>query len=373
METVLHLERMFYKKTETFVINQISAIDNYKVDIACIESLNNGKLYNKLISPPGRKLYFRTKILRNEDQKYLEKEFSENAYALIHTHFISDATFFHPLTKKWKIPKVASAYGYDVSEFPARYFGLGKQYLARVFDDYDLILAMSDDMKNDLLRIGCPDDKIKVHYHGINTAMFANPQRRYTDSEIYKLISVGTVCEKKGQHLVVEALNILINRKGMRNIHYRIIGSGPYENLVRKKVNSYHLSDYVTFQGHVNYGGGLVKEYEQAQIFIHPCITDSKKSKEGIPGVIVEAMANGLPVITTRHAGIPSVVFNDQNGLLLDENKVDQIADSIIQLTQSGKLRARLGEAARDYAVTHLDMYSKARILEDEIYAGLIR
>lgn len=371
MESILHLERMFFKKTETFVINQIQSIEKYAVDVACIESMNNGRHYERLIVPPAADMFFRTKLLRYSDKKYIESAISGKEYSLIHTHFISDAAFFHPITKHTNLPKVASAYGYDVSEFPRRYFGLGKRYLAKVFEDYDLVLAMSDDMKNDLIQAGCPDYKIMVHYHGINTAMFSNTERVYDDVPVYNLLSVGTICEKKGQHLVVDALNILVNHKGVKNIRYKITGSGPYENLVRKNVKAYGLSDYVSFYGHINYGQDLVKQYEAADIFMHPCVTDSHNGKEGIPGVIVEAMSNGLPVITTKHAGIPSIISNYQNGLLLEENNVDQIVSAVIQLTGSSQLRKQLGTTARSYALENLDMHAKARVLEEDIYAKL--
>ena len=371
METVLHLERMFYKRTETFVINQINAIKKFQVNMACIKPVNQGADFAGLISPPGTSGIYRTKMLRNGDREYLKNKIREKKYALIHSHFISDAAFFNPVTRNIQIPKLASAYGYDVSEFPHRYFGLGKKYLKKAFDEYDLILAMSEDMKNDLLEIGCPEHKIEIHYHGINTAMFNNDHRSYEDQEIYNLISVGTVCEKKGQHLVIEALNILVNALNVKNIRYRIVGTGPYDEIVRKKVNEYHLSPYVHFYGHVSHGNELVELYERADIFIHPCIVDSHRGKEGIPGVIVEAMSNGLPVITTKHAGIPSVISDGFNGLLTDEKNVDQIVAEIQRLIRSETLRTSLGNSARTYAMEHLDMYAKAAYLENTIYTRL--
>lgn len=372
MQTVLHLERMFLKKTETFIYNQINSISNYNVDIGCIERLNRGEAFANVISPPKKDLYFRTKIIRCSDKKYLLNTFCNNNYSLIHSHFISDAAFFHPITNHMKQPKVVSAYGYDVSEFPNRYYGIGKSYLNKTFQNYDLVLAMSQDMKNDLLNIGCPDYKILIHYHGIDTSFFLNPKRSYIEPETFNLLSVGTICEKKGQHLVIDALNILINKKGIKNIKYNIVGSGPYESLVQKKIAQYNLSNYVEILGHISYGNNLVEQYNKADIFIHPCITDSRNSKEGIPGVIVEAMSNGLPVITTKHAGIPSVISNYQNGMLLDEKNIEQIVESIQQLLHSQKLRQLLGCTAAEYAVNNLDVHKKTKYLEQEIYAKLI-
>lgn len=371
-ESILHLERIFYKNTETFVYNQIKSIKNYKVDVACIESIKRLDDINQIISPPLQQKKFRTKILYNSDHQYLEKEINQNKYALIHTHFISDASYFNRLTNKIKIPKVVSAYGYDVSEFPKRYFGLGKSYLQNTFKEYDLVLAMSDDMKNDLLHIGCPEEKIQIHYHGINTAMFNNQFRSYRDKEIYYLLSVGTLCEKKGQYLVIEALNILVNKFKITNIIYKIVGIGPHSKLVHQKIVEYNLAPFVVMHGHVSHNDGLIHHYNMADIFIHACKTDSNNAKEGIPGVIVEAMTNGLPVITTNHAGIPSIITDNISGLLIDENNVVQIVDSILHLIESETLRKNLGSAAQTYALNNLDLNAKTEYLENHIYANLI-
>lgn len=371
-ESVLHLERMFYKKTETFIYNQIKSIKNYKVDVACIKLIKKIDEVTRIISPPIKVKKFRTKILYNIDERYLKKEINQNKYALIHTHFISDASYFSSVTKNMKIPKVVSAYGYDVSEFPRRFFGLGKYYLKRTFQEYDLVLAMSEDMKHDLLRIGCPENKIQVHYHGINTAMFNNESRSYKDKEVYYLLSVGTLCEKKGQYLVIEALNILVNKFNLTNIIYKIVGVGLHSKLIHKKVVEYNLAPFVMMHGHISHDEGLIHHYNMSDIFIHACKKDSNHAKEGIPGVIVEAMSNGLPIISTYHAGIPSIITNNINGLLIEENNVLQIVDSILHLIGSEKLRKNLGCAGQQYALNNLDFNVKSNFLENHIYANLI-
>lgn len=372
MNSVLHLERMFYKNTETFIINQVKSIKKYKVDVACITALKNGENINQLISPPINNHLFRTKILNTSDQQYLIRKIQSNCYSLIHSHFLSDASFFYNVSKNIKSPKVVSAYGYDVSEFPTRYLGLGKKYLTRMFDEYNLVLAMSEDMKNDLLNIGCPEDKIKIHYHGIDTALFFNNNRTYLEKDMYNLLSVGTICEKKGQHLVIEALNILINRYNVKNILYHIVGVGPYTDLIRKKIIDYKLAPYVIMHGHLSHSDGLVTYYNSADIFIHACKKDNHNAKEGIPGVIVEAMSNGLPVISTNHAGIPSIISNKKSGILIDENNVEQIVDSILLLINSSFIREKIGKSAQSYAIQNLDMYAKIQYLENNIYEDLI-
>lgn len=374
METILHLERMFYKKTETFIINQIKTISSYLIDVVCIQNNHQNSFPENVISPPGNNMFkpFRTKILNTRDNNYLKNTLSHKSYALLHTHFISDAAFFNPLTSNMRIPKVVSAYGYDVSEFPERFFGYGKMYLKKVFDEYNLVLAMSEDMKADLMKIGCPENKILIHYHGIDTGYFTNNQRTYFNKDHYNLISVGTLCEKKGQHLIIEALNIIINFYNKKNIRYEIVGSGPNEKYIQNKISEYNLSAYVKMSGHINYGPLLKSKYATADVFLHPSIIDSNGGKEGIPGVIVEAMSNGLPVVTTKHAGIPSIIKDNFNGILVEESNVEELTDAILQILDSSNLRAKLGNNAKMYACENLNMYKKAKYLEEHIYTNLI-
>jgi colanic acid/amylovoran biosynthesis glycosyltransferase len=202
--------------------------------------------------------------------------------------------------------------------------------------------------------------------------MFNNKSRSYKDKEIYYLLSVGTLCEKKGQYLVIEALNILVNKFKVTNIIYKIVGIGPHRKLIHDKISEYNLAPFVIMHGHVSHDDGLIHHYNMADIFIHSCKTDSNNAKEGIPGVVVEAMANGLPVITTYHAGIPSIITDNISGMLVDENNIFQIVDSILNLIGSEHLRKKLGCAAQKYALKNLDLNTKTNFLENHIYADLI-
>jgi colanic acid/amylovoran biosynthesis glycosyltransferase len=115
-----------------------------------------------------------------------------------------------------------------------------------------------------------------------------------------------------------------------------------------------------------------VQCFRDADVFVHFSTTQPNYDKEGIPGTIVEAMASGLPIISTRHAGIPVVIDDGRHGILLEEKDVDGIAKALIELYDSEERRAMLGHAAAQRALTELDMKSKTRELE-KIYDSIIR
>jgi colanic acid/amylovoran biosynthesis glycosyltransferase len=113
------------------------------------------------------------------------------------------------VARRTGLPAIASAYGYDVTLFPRQYKGLGLRYLRPVFDRLDCVLAMSDDMRDDLLKLGCPAAKVEVHYHGSPTGRFEYPERHYGTTEPLTILCCARLEPIKGQHLVLEALRRL--------------------------------------------------------------------------------------------------------------------------------------------------------------------
>jgi len=373
MKTVLHLERKFTSKTETFIVNQINTIKNYNVIAATINKLNNLPC-NKLIIEPRVKNFFNSsgKILFNKTNNDLYEQLNNYKIDLIHTHYLVDAFFFLPLVKKYNVPKIVSCYGYDVSSFPKVYFGIGKYFVQKVFKEYDYFLAMSPEMKNDLLKLGCDENKIIVHYYGTDTIRFLNLKRDYKINGKVKVLTVGSLEAKKAQHLIIKALDMLVKKYNYKNFQYILVGSGPNEVKLKKLVNSLELNEIVYFYGYTHhYSEKLVEIYNECDIFIHPSIVDKNNDKEGIPGTIVEAMASGLPVISTYHAGIPYIIENEKEGLLLKEGDIDGITNSIKRLIDDQKLRENLGRSAQKKAIEELDLQKETERLE-KIYNKMI-
>lgn len=369
MKTVLHFERKFTSKTETFIVNQVNTIKNYNVVVATLQSTNLLPCNKKIITPENYDFLTKTgKFISKKTVDDLKSQIDEYKIDLIHTHYLSDALVFHRLTKNFRVPKICSGYGYDVSSFPNKFFGIIKRLYKLIFKEYDFFIAMSPDMKDDLIKLGCPENKILVHYYGTDIKRFFNEKRNYNSKDKLTILSVGTIEEKKAQHLVIEALAKL----KLTNLYYLIVGDGYNLEKCKKLAFELGLEDNIIFKGFVSYNSTeLIDIYKSADIFTLPSITLSDYDKEGIPGTIVEAMASGLPVISTYHAGIPYIIENEKEGLLVKERDVDGLASAILRLVKDENLREFLGRNAQKKAIEELDLYKGTERLE-KIYEEII-
>jgi glycosyltransferase involved in cell wall biosynthesis len=179
-------------------------------------------------------------------------------------------------------------------------------------------------------------------YHGLDTHFFAPATRVTRDTP--KLIAVGRHVEKKGFDLLITALRIL--RKRGVALECRIIGeSGPVSEALASQIDSAGLADLINLDPPLPHAQ-LRACYAEADIFVLPCRIDDSGDRDGIPNVLAEAMATGLAVISTDVSGIPELVRDGENGLLVAPDDVHALADAMERLASDQALRTRLGEAA---------------------------
>ncbi len=284
---------------------------------------------------------------------------------VLHFHYLVDARFFLSVKRRTGLPGVVSGYGYDVSLFPRSMRGYGRRYLRPLFAEMDCFLAMSEDMKRDLVSIGCPPEKVVVHYYGTETDRFVHPGRVYGDRDAVKVLMCGTLEPKKAQDRVLRALARWERAApGRPRFTVTFAGDGPLRPRLEALVRELGWEDRVTFLGHVPHEDErLVEEYRSADVFALPSVTIAG-DKEGIPGTIVEAMAAGLPVVSTHHAGIPAAVTDGVTGLLVREDDDAGLAGALGRVIEDPELRERLGRAAAADAHARLRLHGKTPELE---------
>ena len=383
---VAHVMRIYLRATETFVGNQMASLRRYKPLVLChhrqpdlVHPIKDIAAEQEMLSGLWRQIdplaYRLARYTFPKSVSVLADYALAHKVKLLHYHFLVDARFFLALKRQTGLPAIASAYGYDVSEFPRRWGGMGLRYLRSVFSEMDCVIAMSGDMRRDLLALGCPPSKTVVHYYGTDTGRFAYPQRQYVDRAVVTILVAGSLKAKKAQHLVLKALRLVQkDRMASREFRVVLVGEGPTRSRLEQQVAEYAWQERVCFVGHVpHHDPQLVDYYRQADIFTLPSMTSKDGDKEGIPGTIVEAMASGLPVVSTFHGGIPEVVQSGKEGILVTEGDVKALAEVYSDLLNDVSLREELGRQAARRAMNSLDLRIKTAELEliyDSILAG---
>jgi len=213
-----------------------------------------------------------------------------------------------------------------------------------LFEKGDLFLPVCDHFKDILMQEGCSNNKIIVHPSAINCDQFYYKERTPKNNDSIILISVSRLIQKKGLEYTIQALHTVC--KKYKNIQYWIIGTGGDEKRLKELVNQLGLSNNVFFLG--NKSQEEVASYlHQADIFVLPSVIAKDGNKEGIPNALKEAMATGLPVISTYHSGIPELVTDNISGFLVPEKDVTALADRIEHLIKHQTIWSTMGAAGR--------------------------
>ena len=159
------------------------------------------------------------------------------------------------------------------------------------------------------------------------------------------LLFVGSLNTAKGIRFLLEAL-AHVSRSGLQ-CTLNICGDGPDRNSLELLTERFGLTDSVNFLGHVRWGTELTQLYRKAEILVHPSLS------EGVPKVILEAMANGVAVIATTVGGIPGVVTQGENGILVPPKSSKAIADALMKVSQEAELRNRLVQGGYAFIREH--------------------
>jgi len=192
--------------------------------------------------------------------------------------------------------------------------------------------------------------------------------RKSETEEENSILSIGTLGEKKGHEFLIRACKILKEN----NLYFRciIIGDGPEKQRLEQRVKEWGLAGIVEITGYKPYAA--VKEMiEKCSVFALPCIITKRYDMDGIPVVLMEAMALGKACVSTPVSGIPELIEDNINGLLVPQRDSLALAEALKLLLQDKQLRARLGTAAsqkisRDFNLT-INMRREADIFRKYI------
>lgn len=212
----------------------------------------------------------------------------------------------------------------------------------------------------------CPQiDVVHTIYHGLDTDCFAPPHTEpiQARNEAPLVLAVGRFVEKKGFSYLIEACARL-NAQGTR-LRCMIVGEKDTDYArVEAMIRSAQLQDIVELRPAVSQEE-LRKIYAEADLFVLPCQVMDDGDRDGIPNVLAEAMAMGIPVVSTSISGIPELVADGRDGMLVPERDSAALANAMRQLLESPHLRSQLGQAARGKICAVFDSRQTTQRLKD--------
>ena len=283
---------------------------------------------------------------------------------VIHGHFGYESIILLENLTSCNCPIFITFHGYDASEMLRR-----KSYVKKLnllFDKWKVTpLYVSKETGKDLANAGVKMPRGKLLYCGINTNYFI-PQVKIAAGGKFTFLQISSFYEKKGHTYTLTAFKKFLESVESKEKYKLILaGGGPLLETVKNEAKQLGLSEYVEFTGIITYKETLPL-LQQADVFVHHSVTASDGGKEGIPTAIMEAMAMELPVISTRHAGIPELVEDGVNGYLVKEKDIDTYAQRMKDILNWERLPANRQKVLDTFSrqahnKTLLDIYNSGK------------
>lgn len=268
----------------------------------------------------------------------------------VHAHFANHPTvaanFISRLTA---IPYSFTAHAHDIY--------IDRRMLRRKIRDAAFAVAISSyNQRLMLAEGGAPTDIIVVHC-GVDPVLF-RPREGSQGGGPLRVICVGALEPKKGQRYLIDAVQLLTER-GVK-AHLRLVGDGPGRRILMRSVAVAGLTDHVEFDlGLPRHA--VADALRQSDVMVLPSVRLPNGRMEGIPVALIEAMATGLPVVSTRISGIPELVEDGVHGRLVRERDPKALADALCELEEMGiAQRAEMGRRGRERVMRDFNLHATA-------------
>ena len=255
-------------------------------------------------------------------------------------------------------PIVTSFLGYDVTrEIRLK----GPRYYARLFRDGAEFNPNSDHLRRLLLASGAPEDRTHVHRLGIDLELFPYAERTRGEDSVPVIAAVGRLVEKKGFEFLLRAAALMRDR----GVAFRIelAGDGPLMENLSGLVGELRLEDQVTLLGWT-VQSEIAALLKRADLFAVPSVVAEDGDQEGLPLTLLEACGSGLPIVATRHSGIPEAVEEGVSGLIVEERDVEGLSEALERLCEDEAMRGEFGRNARQLVETRFSASIQGRKLE---------
>lgn len=257
-------------------------------------------------------------------QRYVDVLANQNA-RLIHAHFAPAGFEMAAVAKTLRIPLIVTFHGWDASSL------LRSAVACRAIlklSEYAKFICVSDAVKAKLIRIGVPKDRLTLHYIGLPLPDFPNSgsEQPRVSGEERVILHVGRMVEKKGVDYTLRAFKAL--RTSTPNVKLLLVGDGPLLGEMKQLATALALGDAAVFLGPLP-NTEVRRLMGMADVFVLHSVTAADGDEEGLPIVLMEAMAMRRPVVSTYHSGIPELINDEENGFLVNERAVEQYTQAM--------------------------------------------
>ncbi len=259
--------------------------------------------------------------------------------------------------KEAGVPLVVHFHGFDAYAYDTirKY----KKSYKKMFVNVAGVVAVSEEMKRELMGLGAEEEKLKLIPCGVNLNLFSEIEASENEPIF---IAVGRFTPKKAPDLTIKAFNIVV--KEYPDARLLMVGEGSLLEQSRKLVEELGISDKVEFLGSQPHN--KVAEYMgKSRVFVQHSLRPKSGDSEGSPVAIIEASARALPVVSTKHAGIPEIIVDGETGFLVDEGDYEKMGFFMKKFLEEPQLASQMGHKGRKHIMENYASEKQLRKLKD--------
>jgi glycosyltransferase involved in cell wall biosynthesis len=320
----------FPRRSETFALAELNALDACGM-LAAVFSTKSGE--DGIAQPDAQRLRDRVRLLSGTPSVQAAEAARHLAGVRvngIHGYFAhTPAAVAADLARQLTVPFGFSVHARDARKVPRPELHDRARRAA-------CVVACNRDVAREFEGSGA---RLTVVPHGVDLQRFA--PRREPSPSTFTMLAVGRLVEKKGFHVLVDAASRL-----EFPWHLRIVGDGPERERLASQARAAGVSECITFCGPLTHDW-LPLEYARADVVVVPSVRDAAGDRDGLPNVVLEAMATGAAVVATDAGAIESVVRDSLTGLVVPAGDAGALTRALVVLAASPDTRQRLGVAAR--------------------------
>jgi len=344
---IVYRER-YLPHSETFIYEQLIHMKKYKPYVLCRSKL------------PSAKDFPYPHVYRLKDVPQLTRQLQRLKAKCIYARFGTGGVRMLHLKARTKLPLLTSFHGSDVSR-QLQIKPYYRRYLPLLFKKGDAFTVVCEYMRNKLIHLGCSPEKIHIVKSGIDLHKFPYLAHSKPSTDQIRILSVGRLTEKKGMLDLIRAFQLVLAM--IPNAKLIIAGDGEERWKIEQLINQFGLGSHIELKGRLPHSQ-VQEEMARCDLLVMASRTASDGNEEGIPNVVMEAMATGRIVIATEHAGIPELVHHHQTGFLVQQGDPDALAAMIIYVLKHVEDWTSITVSARNKVEHEHDVVKQAAKLE---------